>query len=161
MYRQCLALSVLLVAPTAILPQRYGRPYTLAESGPLYLQIKVQDKSHYVSPYDLQKMPHSSVTLTDPATKATHVYQGVPLERLAPEVTAGSGTGTIQIEFGSHQTLTLSGTDLDPETKLIVIDTVDGKPLPGHVPYYLLEKPRGKPLQKIIEVRCITVKPSA
>jgi hypothetical protein len=161
MCRQCLALVILLLAPAAVLPQRYGRPYTLAESGPLYLQIKVQDKSHYVSPWELQKMPRSAVTLIDPATKAPHVYEGVALDRLAPGMAAASGAGSIQIDFGSHQTLTLSETDLDPGTEPIVVDTVDGKPLPGHVPYYLLEKSRGKPLEKFTDVRCITVKPSA
>jgi len=165
MHRQCFALLVLLLAPAAVLPQRYGRPrpYTLADNSPLYLEIKVQDKSHYISPWDLQKMPRSTVTLIDPVTKTSHIYQGVALDRLAPETAAasGSGAGSIQIDFGSHRTLTLSGTDLDPKAKLIVIDTVDGKPLPGRVPYYLLEKPRGKPLEKITDVRCITVKPSA
>jgi hypothetical protein len=159
MYRQCLALLVLLFAPAASMAQRYGRPYTLAESAPLYLQVKAQDKSHYFSPWDLQKMPRSAVTLTDPATNVSHIYEGVALERLVP--TVAPQAGTIQIEFGSHQSLLLSGTDLDPESKALVVDTVDGKPLPGHVPYYLLEKCRGKPLQKITEVRSITVKSSS
>ena len=159
MYKQCLALLVLLLAPAAAMSQRYGRPYTLAESYPLYLEVKIQDRNHYFSPWELQKMPRTAVTLTDPATNIAHVYEGVALERLVPNV-APQGE-IIQIDFGSHQTLLLSGTDLDPEAKPLVVDTVDGKPLPGHVPYYLLEKCRGKRLQKIPEVRCITVKSSS
>ena len=158
MYRQCLALVVLLLAPTALLPQRYGRPYSLAETSPSYLQIKVQDKSHYFSSSDLRKMQRSSVTVVDPATNASHVYEGVALERLLPA--PASEGASIQIEFGAHQTLVISGTDLDPQAKMLVIDTVDGKLLSGHVPYYLLEKCRGKPQQKIIEVRSITLKSS-
>ena len=160
MCRQCLVLCVLLFTPTASVPQKYGRPYTLAENPQLLLQIKIQDKSRYFRASDLRKMHRSVVTLTDPATNASHVYEGVALEQLVPSTALASETGSIEIEFGSHQTLIISGIDLDSETKLIVIDTVDRKLLSGHAPYYLVEKCRGKPLQKITDVECITVKSS-
>ena len=160
MYRPCVILFVLLFVPAASLPQRYGRPYTLAETPELYLQIKVQNKSRYFSPSDLQKMQRSVVTLTDPTTNTPHAYEGVALERLMPATALALEGEIIQIEFGSHQKLTIAGIDLDPGTKLMVIDTVDGKRLSGHVPYYFVEKCRGKSLEKLTDVQSITVKSS-
>jgi hypothetical protein len=154
MSRQCLVVFVLLFTPTATLPQRYGRPYSLAENQ-VYLQIKAQNKSRYFSPYDLQKKQRSVVTLEDPSTNTSHTYEGVALEQLVPSPLDGE---TIQIEFGSHEIMTVDGTDLDPTTKLIVIDTVDGKLLGGHVPFCLVEKRRGRNPEKITDVRSITVK---
>jgi hypothetical protein len=100
-------------------------------------------------------MKRSIVTQIDSATKSVHVYEGVALELLVPSADLVSEGGNIRIDFGSHQTLTVSGIDLDTAAKLVVIDTVDGKPLSGHVPFYFLAKSRDKP---IIDVECITVK---
>ena len=79
MCRQRLVLLVLLFTPTALVPQRYGRPYTLAENPRLLLQIKVQNKSRYFRASDLRKMHRSVVTLTDATANASHVYEGVAL----------------------------------------------------------------------------------
>lgn len=157
MSKQCLALIALLLTPAASFPQRYGRPYTLAENPQFLLEIKAQNKTHYFRVSDLHKMHRTSITMIDPATHASHVYEGVALDQLLPLLTLASTGQTIKIEFGSHQTLILSGIDLDPDVKLLVIDTVDGKPLAGSSPYYLFEKPRNKPLQTIADVRCITL----
>jgi len=105
-------------------------------------------------------MQRSAVTITDPTTNTPHVYEGVALEQLVAGTGLASAIGSIEIEFGSHQTLMISGSDLDPQTKLIVIDTVDGKLLSGRAPYYVVEKCRGKPPQTITDVQCITVKSS-
>ena len=155
MARQCLILLVLLFTPTALLPQRYGKPYTLAQNPQLLLQIRVQKTRLYFRTSDLRKMQRSVVTITDPTTNTSHVYEGVALELLVPSADLVSEGGNIRIDFGSHQTLTVSGIDLDTAAKLVVIDTVDGKPLSGHVPFYFLAKSRDKP---IIDVECITVK---
>jgi hypothetical protein len=105
-------------------------------------------------------MQRSVVTITDPTTNTSHVYEGVALEQLVASAGLASDGGGIEIEFGSHQRLIISGGDLDPQTKLIVIDTVDGKLLSGHAPYYVIEKCRGKPVQTITDVQCITLKSS-
>jgi hypothetical protein len=158
MVKQCLASFLLLLTPTALLCQRYGRPYTLAESPQLLLQVKVQNESHYFRVSDLRKMQRLSVTLMDPETRASHVYEGVALEQLAPGSALGSRWGVIEIEFGLHQTTIVSASDLNPQTKLIVVDTVDGKTLAGHAPYYFVEEGSGKPLRKIVDVECITIR---
>ena len=160
MIRQYLALLLLLFTPAASMAQRYGRPYTLAENPQLLLEIRVQQLDRYFRGSDLKKMQRSSVTLTDPATNRSHVYEGVALEQLVPNIGLASSGKSIEIAFDSHKTLTISGIDLDPQTRLIVVDTVDGKPLSGHAPYYLVAKSRGKPQQTIIDVQCITIKSS-
>jgi len=157
MLRQCLALLLLFFAPAVTMAQRYGRPYSLAENPQVLLEVKVQKQHHYFRAADLRKMSRSSVTLIDPATHISHVYEGVALDQLLP-ITARSLQGeSIDVAFGSHQTVTLADTDLDPQSQLLVVDTVDGKPLIGHIPYYLVARLRGKPQQTITDVQCITI----
>jgi hypothetical protein len=160
MTRQYLALLLLLFTPAALMAQRYGRPYNLALSPQLLLEVRVQKLDRYFRVSDLKKMQRSSVTLTDPATNRSHVYEGVALEQLVPNGGLASPDQNIEIAFDSHKTLTISGIDLDPQTRLTVVDTVDGKPLSGHAPYYVVAKSRGKPQQTIIDVYCITIKSS-
>jgi hypothetical protein len=105
-------------------------------------------------------MQRSYVTLTDPATNRSHVNEGVAFEQLVANIGLASSGKSIEIAFDSHKTLTISGIDLDPQTRLIVVDTVDGKPLSGHAPYYLVAKSRGKPQQTIVDVQCIIIKSS-
>jgi len=155
MTKRCFALLLLLFTPSGAVSQRYGRPYSLAENPQTLLQVKVANKSRYFRVSELRKMKRSVVAQTDFETKASHVYEGVALELLVRSPDLVSGGETIQIDFGSHQTLTISGIDLDTAANLIVVDTVDGKPLSGHVPFYFLVKSRGKP---ITDVECITVK---
>ena len=160
MMRQCLAILLLLLSPTASMPQRYGRPYSLAENPQLILEIRVQKEYRYFRVADLHKMQRSAVTLTDPATNASHVYEGVALEQLVPYSALSLKNGSIQIEFGAHKSLTISEADLDPQTRLLVVDTVDGKPLSGHAPYYFVTRSLGKPQQTMTDVQRITIKSS-
>ena len=155
MTKHRLVILLLLFTPSSAISQRYGRPYTLAENPQILLQIRVANKSRYFRVSELRRMKRSIVTQIDSATKSVHVYEGVALELLVPSADLVSEGGNIRIDFGSHQTLTVSGIDLDTAAKLVVIDTVDGKPLSGHVPFYFLAKSRDKP---IIDVECITVK---
>src|SRR5215469_1410744 len=157
MFRQCLAVIVLF-APAITMAQRYGRPYSLSENPQvLLLEVKVQKQHYYFSTADLRKMQRSSITLTDPATHTSHVYEGVALDQLVPTTKRSLQGEMIDVAFGSHQTVTLSGPDLDPQSQLLVVDTIDGKPLPGYVPYYLTARLRGKP-QTIAEVRSINIR---
>jgi hypothetical protein len=142
------------------MPQRYGRPYTLAENPQVLLEIRVQKQDRYFRVSDLRRMHRSAVTLTDPATNTSHAYEGVALEQLVPNSALSLQGGSIEIAFGFHKTLTISGIDLNPQTRLLVVDTVDGKQFSGHVPYYLVTRSRGKPLQTITDVECITIKSS-
>lgn len=158
MIRHCLAAVVLLLAPVAAMSQRYGRPYSLADNPQLILEVRVEHEHRYFKLSDLRKMQHSTVTVVDPATGTSHVFEGVALERLVPNAAWSAPGESIEIEFGADKTLTIAAKDLDPQTKLIVVDTVDGKPLSGAAPYYLVTKPRSRPEQAIPHVRCITLK---
>jgi hypothetical protein len=42
--------------------------------------------------------------------------------------------------------------ELDPQVRPMVVDKVDGRELFGYVPFYLVVKPRGKPIKTISEV---------
>ena len=160
MAKQCLAFVLLLFSPTELLPQKYGRPYTLAENPQLLLQIRVGNKSRYFRASDLRKLQRSVVTATDSTTNTSHVYEGVALEQLVPRSALTSEGGSIEIEYDNHKRLIIPQTDFGSQAKLIVIDTMDGKLLSGYAPYYFAEKPPGKPSQTIANVRCITVKSS-
>jgi hypothetical protein len=162
MLKQCLTpfLFCSLLIPTASMAQRYGRPYSLAESPQILLLVKAEKNHHYFRPSDLRKMPRTVVTETDPATNTAHTYEGVALDQLLPGTVLSSPGEVIEIEFDAHRTLTLPATDLDLQSKPIIADTVDGKPLTGDAPYCFVAKPRSKAVQKINEVQTITLKSS-
>ena len=157
MRKRCLVTLLLLITPTLATPQRYGRPYSLAGNSQTLLQIRIANKSRYFRTSDLRRMQRSVVTRIDATTKASHVYEGVALEQLVPDADLASEAARVEIEFGSSKTMTLSGIDLGGGKKLIVVDTVDGKPLSGYVPFYFLAKNGDKP---ITDVECITVRSS-
>ena len=160
MTRQCLIFFLALFIPTASIAQRYGRPYSMAESPQILLLVRVDKNHHYFRPADLHKMQRTAVTEKDPVTNASHTYEGVALEQLVSNAILTSQGELIEIEFDSHQTLTLSGPDLDLQTKPIIADTVDGKPLSGDAPYCFVVKSRFKPVQTINAIETITVKSS-
>jgi hypothetical protein len=160
MSREFYLLLLLLFTPATSAPQRYGRPYTLAENPQCLLQIRVQNQGRYFHLYDLRKMQRTAVTLADPKTNASHVYEGVALEQLISAKAFALEGESIEIQFGSRQTVRISRIDLDSQTKPMVIDTVDGKQLSGYAPYYVVIKLRGKPAETITDVQCIAIKSS-
>jgi hypothetical protein len=162
MLRACRLLLLLLLLPTAVFSQRYGRPYSLVNDPPVLLQVKAESKSRYFRAADLRKMQSSALTQSDLATKATHVYEGVTLEQLIPAFAfaLASPGERLQIEFGSQQIRTVSAMDLDFQVKPMVVYLVDGKPISGHAPFYLVIKYRGKPVETIVGVDCISVEAS-
>jgi hypothetical protein len=154
---RALRLLLLLLLPTAAFSQRYGRPYNLVNDPPVLLQVKVESKSRYFRVADLHKMQSSALTQSDLVTKATHIYEGVTLEQLVSTSALASPGERLQIEFGSHQIRTISGMDLDFQVKPMIVYLVDGKPISGHAPFYLVIKCRGKPVETMVGVDCITV----
>ncbi len=160
MLRKVRLLLLLFLLPTAAFSQRYGRPYSLVNDQQVLLQVRVDNKSRYFRAADLRKMQPSVVTQSDLATKATHIYEGVTLEQLVPANALASPGERLRIEFGSHRISTISGTDLDFQVKPMVVYLVDGKPISGAVPYYLVIKFRGKPVETMVGVDCITVEAS-
>ena len=156
--RTSLVLLLSLFIPTAAMPQRYGRPYSLASIPQLLLQVSAQKKTHYFSVYDLEKMPRSILADNDPNTNQTHVYEGVALDRLVPTSGHHSKDERVDIEYGSHQRLTIPGSALDTSTELIVVDTVDGKRLSADAPYSLVAKFPRKPALRISGVHRVDVR---
>ena len=154
-----LLLLLPLAVPFACMAQRYGRPYTLAQSPQILLLVKTDKNHHYFRPADLKKLPRTSVTISDLVTNSSHNYEGVGLEQLLP-----SGVPTanelFEIEFDSHQKITILGSDLDNQTKAIIADTIDGKPLSGDAPYWFIAKSRDKGLKKVSDVETVTVRSS-
>ena len=159
MLRAFRLLLLLLLIPTASFSQRYGRPYSLVNDPQLLLQIRVENKNRYFRAADLGKMQPSVVTQSDLPAKTTHIYEGVTLEQLVPAIALSSPGERLAIQFGSHQII-ISGMDLDSQVKPMVAYLVDGKPISGHAPFYLVLKFRGKPLETIVGVECITVEAS-
>jgi len=160
MLRKFRLLLLLFLLPTAAFSQRYGRPYSLVNDQQVLLQVRVENKSRYFRAADLRKMQPSVVTQSDLATKATHIYEGVTLEQLVPLNALASSGERLRIEFGSHQISTISAADLDIQVKPMVVYLVDGKPISGAVPYYLVIKFRGKPVETMVGVDCIAVEAS-
>ena len=99
-------------------------------------------------------------TLTDAATGTTHTYDGVNFESLIPNIGSRSESEKIEVPFGSHQTMTILGADLDPSSKPMVVDTVDGKQLTGYVPYYSIAKNHEGNAAPIKNVKLISVSSS-
>jgi hypothetical protein len=160
MLRKFRLFLLMLLLPIAAFSQRYGRPYSLVNDQQVLLQVRVESKSRYFRAADLRKMQTSVVTQSDPATKATHIYEGVTLEQLVPANALASLEEQLHIEFGYHQISTISSADLDFQLKPMVVYLVDGKPISGPVPYYLVIKLRGKPAETMVGVDCIAVEAS-
>jgi hypothetical protein len=159
MARRLLPILLLsIVVPSACMAQRYGRPYTLAQSPQILLLVKTDKNHHYFRPSDLKKLPRTVVTMADPVSNLPHTYEGVALEQLLPSGGALTPNGLIEIEFDSHQKITIPTIDLDTQPKVIIADTIDGKPLSGDAPYWFVAKSRDKAVQKVTDVETITVR---
>jgi hypothetical protein len=160
-YHRLLAFFLLFV-PLSLLAQRGGRPdglqnYERMLTPQLLLQVKVHGKRFYFRPSDLRKKQRSIVVLTDPATKTSHTYEGVVLDQLVQNV-GTLESENLKISFGSRQSVTILGRELDVETKPMIVDSVDGKRLTGYAPYYFVAKSRHKALQPTADVSCIAIK---
>lgn len=165
MIRHCLALVFLLFAVPGLPAQRGGRPdaaqnYGRVQNPQLLLQVRVQKKRIYFHASDLRKMQRSTVTLTDPITNASHTYEGVAIEDLAPHTAFVPERGTLEISSDPHLKTTILTADLDPAAKPMVADTVDGRKLTGSVPYYFIAKYRQGTSQSIKNVTCISLNSS-
>lgn len=159
MARRLVPLLLSLAIPSACAAQRYGRPYTVAQSPQILLLIKTEKNHHYLRPADLHKMPRTVVTAVDPVTNLPHTYAGVALEQLLPSGGLAPNE-LIEIESSNHKTITIRASDLDSQSRAIIADTIDGKPLFGDAPYWFVAKSPYKGLQKVSDVETITVKSS-
>ena len=106
----------------------------------MLLQLKYENKRLYFRTSDLRKQPRSTITLTDPATGLTHLYEGVNVDELVPSGVLNRASGSLEAFPEHQQKLMLLCSDIDFQTTPLVADTVDGKTLTGYVPYYLVVK---------------------
>jgi hypothetical protein len=163
--KYCLAFILLLAISIGASAQRHGRADAIQNymrGGPappeLLLQVRVQGKRLYFRGTDLRKMQRTAVTLPDPATGTMHAYEGVNFETLIPNTASRSGLEIVEVSFGSHQTLTILSADLDPATKPMVVDTVDGKRIAAYVPFCVIAKTRQNSATLMKDVNLINVK---
>lgn len=57
----------------------------------------------------------------------------------------GSGLEALEIPFGLFHKKKIPASELDADTRIIVVDSIDGKTLTGYVPYRLIiETGRGR-----------------
>ena len=105
-------------------------------------------------------MQRSVAGLTDLATGITHTYEGVDFEALVPNGVLDAKSNTIQVSFGSREHLSVAETDLDPSSRMLVADTVNGKMLTGYVPYHFLLKTRQDKTSILANVRPIDLEAS-
>lgn len=153
----CFLAVILLLGPCESFGQRGGaHPSGSLKLPQLLLQLRVNGKRLYFRISDLKKMQRSVVVLPDPATRVTHRYEGVDLEKLILK-TAHEKSKVIEIFTNSHQTIRILDTTAQP----IVVDTVDGKALTGYAPYYFIAKTRqgnSEPMKGVKEIDILPAK---
>jgi hypothetical protein len=160
-------LTFLLLISPAVFAQRGGRPEALQiylgqnRNPRLLLQVKYEKTRLYFRFSDLQKKMRSTVTLIDPATGQSHMYEGVRIENLAPGGVLNRESGSLEISTEHKKKVTIRCSDVDFKTPPIVADTVDGKKLTGYVPYYFVAQAREGVEAALRNVKMIEVKPSA
>jgi len=165
MMRHWLAILIFFSAATSVSAQRHGRAdaiqnYVGRRPPVLLLQIKVGKNRTYFRTADLKKVQRSVASVADPITGITHKYEGVDVEALIPNGVSDSKSGTIKVSFGSREHLAVAETDLDPGSKILVADTVDGKAINGYVPYDCLLKTRQDKTAILENVRLIDLESS-
>lgn len=111
----------------------------VAQSG----QISVEGlggKTAVISAQDLKQMPRTSITVTDPKTKAAQHYEGVLLSTVLAKVGAPTGKALHGVEFRDYVEVSASDNyrvifslaEVDPPThanQVMLADTLDGKPM--------------------------------
>jgi len=93
-----------------------------------------------ISQSEFQKMPHQTLTVTNPHTKKLETYEGVLLRALLDQVGVPSGEKLrgpegrdyIVVSAKDGYEVVLALEEIDPmfqQNQVLVVDTLDGKPL--------------------------------
>lgn len=164
MKKHFVTFTLLIAVTAASSAQRHGRGDGLQNylrGGPaeqhLLLQVRVAGKRLYFRHADFKKMYRSQIAVADPATGITHTYGGVNLEELVPGASLSSAGSRFETSYGHKQKAAFLVADLDPDSKPLVVDTLDGKHLTGYIPYYLVIKARERPISILTAVDEISV----
>ena len=125
--------------------------FVAAQEKPSGLVVAGRDgKQATFSVEQLKKMPRQVVTVSDPHTNASHQYEGVLLSSLLSQLGTPSGKALEGFEMrdyveavgADNYKVIFALVELDAmfqDNKVIVADTMDGKPLPSdHGPLQLV-----------------------
>lgn len=93
-----------------------------------------------ISQAEFQRMPHQTLTVTNPHTKKQEKYEGVPLRALLDQVAVPAGEKLrasemrdyIAISAKDGYEVVIALVEIDPmfqQNQILVADTLDGKPL--------------------------------
>jgi hypothetical protein len=104
----------------------------------------------------LQHMTRSTVEVTDCSNKRIGRFEGVDVSQLILE--KGPQLGVLEVSYGFFRKKKLSGSQLNPDSRVIVADTVDGKPFSGSAPFRLIIDPGHGQMQLFSHVRRVSIK---
>jgi hypothetical protein len=164
-------------------PLREGLSNSIVTPPELVLDFGAHQEPMRFTVARLERMTRSSVTVTDHTTKRIRTFEGVDISWLVlakhlprggrDQVTVktlrgegdvsgeGSQLGVLEISFGFFHKKKIPGRDLDANSKVIILDTVDGKILPRYDHFCLvIEMGHGRRLL-FTHVRRLSVRPSA
>jgi len=123
-----------------------------------------------ISQPEFQKMPHQTLTVTNPHTKKQEKYEGVPLRALLDQVgvPAGEklrgpeGRDYIVVSAKDGYEVVLALEEIDPmfqQNQVLVADTLDGKPLDDkHGPLQLVVPEDQRPARWVRMITKISVR---
>jgi len=123
-----------------------------------------------ISQSDFQKMPHQTLTVTNPHTKKQEKYEGVPLRELLDQVgvpageklRGSEGRDYIVVSAKDGYEVVLALEEIDPmfqQSLVLVADTLDGKPLDDkHGPLQLVAPQDQRPARWVRMISKISVR---
>src|SRR6202163_1682954 len=129
MYRLKAALVLVLMVPGFAFAQRHGRADALQNYYPKtpnpILNIDYQSKKTWTYPRlsDLLKMKRAAVSVPDPKTNRTNLYEGTVLTQFVPDISHYRVDVFRASSF--RDKLAVSSADLDMGSDVIVVDTVN------------------------------------
>lgn len=123
-----------------------------------------------ISQSDFQKMPHQTLTVTNPHTRRTEKYEGVPLRALLDQVGVPAGEQLrgpgmrdyIVVSAKDDYEVVLALEEVDPmfqQNQVLVADKLDGKPLDDkHGPLQLIVPEDQRPARWVRMIKRISVR---
>ncbi len=123
-----------------------------------------------ISQSEFQKMPHQTLTVTNPHTKKQEKYEGVPIRALLDQVGVPAGEklsgpemrNYIVISARDGYEVVLAIAEVDPmfqQNQILVADTLDGRPLDDkHGPLQLIVPEDQRPARWVRMISKISVR---
>jgi hypothetical protein len=121
--------------------QRHGRADSVQNYSPkppnpiLNIHYQAAGTWSYIRLSDLLKMKRAIVCIPDPKTNQKNTYEGVRMNQLVSDLSKYRIEIFQDIGAFRKNKLVVSGTDLDTESNLIVVDTINGEKLGREHPF--------------------------